>query len=137
MWYHSTIRLNTLTCDAKSRSKWEILVLLKACGPRINVNRKQKKIKVKDWTFKEHEHNKSFNKRWKIEQALNKVFIILSNCYTLSIAIFCFKMNFDFGLQRKYVIFIFDETNRMREKEKCFGSNTRFNSTCTCDNCKW
>ena len=143
-----TIRLNTLTCDAKSRSKWETLVLLKACGPRINVNRKQKKIKVKDWTFKEHEHNKSFNKRWKIEQALNKVFIILFNCYTLSISIlfqmifysdliFCFKTNFDFGLQRKYVIFIFDETDRMREKEKCFGSNTRFNSACTCDNCKW
>ena len=77
IWYHSTIRLNTLTCDAKSRSKWEIRVLLKVCGPRINVNRKQKKIKVKDWTFKEHEHNKSFNKRCKIEQELNRVFIIL------------------------------------------------------------
>ena len=79
--------VNTLTCDAKSRSKWEILVLLKTCGPRINVNRKQKKIKVKDWTFIDHEHNKSFNKRCKIEQALNRVFIILFNCYALSMSI--------------------------------------------------
>ena len=91
IWHHSTIMVNTLTCDAKSRSKWEILVLLKACGPRINLNRKQKKIKVKDWTFKEHEHNKSVNKRCKREQSLNRVFIILFNCYILMISIFSSK----------------------------------------------